>query len=213
MVVPARTSAPAVFLGLSAHRKRGGHPMIGAGRAGRRFGRAGMQAAQNHGAGSRNGSSGFQLKGSAASSVPSVLGDPIAGSHAVRHEAADKAGLRRGRRLRQRRRGRNHRIQKRQRQRRRRCRCRTVRREMCFLVINIVAVFSYFQPLLTGRPLLVLRQPVFMFIWNGGALHDTQHDGRELVIARRPIRARWTAPAACPDTRRRGPARRSASSR
>ena len=41
---------------------------------------------------------------------------------------------------------------------------RTVRREMCFLVINIKAAFSYYR---AARSRL-LSPAVFMFIWNGG---------------------------------------------
>src|SRR5579864_8735807 len=53
---------------------------------------------------------------------------------------------------------------------------RTVRRDMCFFVINIIAVF-----LLTGRHLLAVVY--FHVHLERGALHDTQHYGTELVFA------------------------------
>src|ERR1700680_1630505 len=54
---------------------------------------------------------------------------------------------------------------------------RTVRRDMCFFVINVIAVFSS-----TGRHLLV-AVVYFHVHLERRALHDTQHYGSELVLA------------------------------
>src|ERR1700733_7027961 len=59
---------------------------------------------------------------------------------------------------------------------------KTVRREMCFLVINIAAVFSYvLPPMLSSRPLLVVGARLHVHL-KRSALHDTQDDCGEGVV-------------------------------
>src|SRR5579863_1284251 len=61
---------------------------------------------------------------------------------------------------------------------------KTVRREMCFLVINIAAVFSYLlQLMLSSRPLLVVGARLHVHL-ERSALHDTQDDCGEGVVTR-----------------------------
>ena len=117
MVVPAYTSAPAVFLGLFAHRNAAATqwsaPVAPGGGSADRECRPLMITVLIPKRFER-----FPVEGQRGVERAFRGGDPVAGRHAVRHKAADKPGLRGGRGLRQRRRGRNHRIQKRQRQRR-----------------------------------------------------------------------------------------------
>ena len=90
------------LLGLVRAQERGGHPVVGAGRAGRRFSRAGMQAAHDHGLFTERLQR-LPVEGKRGVQRAFFVGNPIAGRHAVRHKAADKARLRGGRGLRQRR--------------------------------------------------------------------------------------------------------------
>src|SRR5579862_6771094 len=79
MVVPTNTSAPAVFLGLSAHRNAAATqwsaPVApGGGSADRECNPLRITVR------SRNGSSGFQLNGSSAAKGPSALGTQYPGA-------------------------------------------------------------------------------------------------------------------------------------